>query len=107
MRVLAALPLVLVAAALATSCADQDVGSSSTNDEQAAPADDCGTEPGRDEAGLVGLSEDAAEERVEGEGLVFRVVCLDGKPLIVTADARADRVNAGVKDGVVTFTWRG
>lgn len=104
---LAALPALLVAAVLVTSCTAQDAASPSPDDSQAASADDCGTERGRDEAGLVGLSTEAAAERVEADGLVFRVVCLDGNPLDPTADAREDRVNAGVQDDVVTFTWRG
>jgi hypothetical protein len=37
----------------------------------------------------------------------LNVVCRDGEALPSTADARDDRVNVGVANDAVTFSWRG
>lgn len=43
-----------------------------------------------------------AEEKAQADGVMFRVVEEDGKPLPTTKDLRPGRINATVEDGVVT-----
>lgn len=50
---------------------------------------------------LIGLSLDTASERVANMGHKLRVVNLDGKPRMVTADYDEGRLNVWVAKGVV------
>lgn len=114
MRIATALVALLLTGGLAACGATSQDAASGSSVPSAAPDGKgetsenipCAEHP-EDEAGLVGVAEETAAERVEADGLVFRVVCRDGLALDGTADARGDRVNAGVQAGVVTFTWRG
>ena len=55
----------------------------------------------QDDYNVVGLSEAQARDRAERDGKPFRVVCIDGRAVLVTADLVEGRVNVHVRDGVV------
>lgn len=55
----------------------------------------------QDEYDVVGLREAEARDRAERDGKPFRVVCIDGRAVLVTADLIEGRVNVHLRDGVV------
>lgn len=61
--------------------------------------------PMRDE--LVGMKLEDAVKLLEDQGLKARVVSEDGVEQMHTADARSDRYNLTVVDGVVTDAYVG
>ena len=51
---------------------------------------------------FVGLTEEAAATLAKEKGVPFRVIMRDGAPLPATMDYRPGRINAEVKDGIVS-----
>lgn len=50
---------------------------------------------------VIGMTEDAAKNYIEGLGLIWRVVHRDAEPIAVTTDLRMDRIDGYIDDGVV------
>ncbi len=51
---------------------------------------------------VIGMTEEAAQRKIESLGLIWRVVHRDGEPLAITMDLRMNRVNGYIDDGKVT-----
>lgn len=54
---------------------------------------------------LVGFSEEDAKRVIDGNGLLWRVITRDGKPMIATRDVRKDRVTMKIEKNVVTEAY--
>jgi len=90
-RIMTGLLLVLAVAA----CGSAGTGPGAEPPITTAPLDD------RDSDSFIGLTVEAAGERAEAQGRVWRVVVEDGVDLIITMDFLADRLNFSVEDGIV------
>ena len=97
-----------VAAVLMVGCGDSDPDTSSTptapGTTSSAGAIRCPSSDARglDTSELIGLSLEDAEARAKRDGCTVRVVEREAKPLPVTMDFNAERVNVAVTDGKVT-----
>ena len=51
---------------------------------------------------IVGMTVESAREQLKEGGWSLRLVCVDGKSCIGTADMRSDRINAKAESGIIT-----
>lgn len=56
---------------------------------------------------LVGQKLEVVQPALEAAGIRFRVIELDGEPMIMTMDYSPDRLNFKVKAGVITEVSKG
>lgn len=56
---------------------------------------------------IIGMQRYEAEQLAIDNGYIFRVVNIDGKPLIITHDYRINRINVHLLNGKVISTTTG
>lgn len=51
---------------------------------------------------MIGKTPDEATKVCEDAGLYWRAISIDGRGCMITADCRMDRIDATIKNGVIT-----